>query len=817
MNKILFVGLLFPLLCIGILIFILLSKKRIKNLLTSALSLQLFEISLPPLTMTPGTPSEKEIPLPDYLKNIENFFSSLAGILAQKSFIAKLSGSFIPIVFEIAIHRIGEEVHFYVATPRRISELITKQVLGYWPKAQVKNVQDYNIFNPSGFSIGAFAILKKSPFLPLKPAKDFRQDPLSVFTSIFTKLKKEGEGAAVQLVVTKSRKKIGEMTKKVARNLQQGKTLREALFEAQKGWLSHFLKVISPTPKPTQPQTQIPPPTPVIDQELVALLHQKGNLPIFDTNIRVLASAETKERAEEILLQLESAFSQFNSAFNEISFKHPKGRALKRLFYYFSFRIFDKKSTIPLSSEELGNIFHLPLPTLFAPFVKWVKSKQAPAPPELPQEGIVLGKNVFRGEEKMVRILKDDRRRHLYIIGQTGTGKSTLLLEMMRQDMEQGEGVGIVDPHGDLAEKILAIVPPNRIEDVVYFNPADIQRPIGLNMLEYEPSFPESKTFVVNEMLEIFEKLYNLKATGFGGPVFEQYMRNALLLVMDDPETGNTLLEVPRVLSDPKFRKLKLSKCKNIVVRNFWELEAEKAGGEMALANIVPYITSKMNIFIANDLVRPIIAQQKSTIDFREVIDTNKILVVNLSKGRLGEINSYLLGMIIIGKLLLAAYSRTDIPEEERKDFFLYIDEFHNVTTKTITNALAEVRKFRLNLILAHQYIGQLDEETKKGIFGNVGTILTFRVGPDDAKYLVTQFGPTFDEQDLVNFDNYNGAIRLLIKGVSSKPFSIQTLPPHQGEKRIAELVKEHSRIRYGGHRDIIEKEILERLTKLMY
>lgn len=315
-------------------------------------------------------------------------------------------------------------------------------------------------------------------------------------------------------------------------------------------------------------------------------------------------------------------------------------------------------------------------------------------------------------------------------------------------------------------------------------------------------------------MIEIFEKLYNLKALGFGGPIFEQYMRNALLLIMEDPESGSTLIEIPRVLSDAEFRKYKLAKCKNIVVKNFWEKEAEKAGGEAALANMVPYITSKMNIFIANDLVRPIISQQKSAFNLREIMDNGKILIINLSKGRLGDMNSYLLGMIIVGKILIAAFSRADTPEEKRRDFYLYIDEFHNVTTQTIAKALAEARKYRLSLIFGHQFIGQLDEETKKAIFGNVGSMLVFRVGPDDAKYLITAFAPVFDEEDLVNIDNYNAALRLLIKGETSHPFNIVTYPPSQGNPKVAGLIKEYCRAKYGQDRAKVEEELNSRLQK---
>jgi len=260
-----------------------------------------------------------------------------------------------------------------------------------------------------------------------------------------------------------------------------------------------------------------------------------------------------------------------------------------------------------------------------------------------------------------------------------------------------------------------------------------------------------------------------------------------------------------------------LSRCKNIVVKNFWEQEAEKAGGEAALANMVPYITSKMNVFTANDLVRPIISQQKSSMDFREIMDQGKILIINLAKGRLGDVNSYLLGMIVVGKILIAAMSRADISEEKRKPFFLYIDEFHNVTTKTVSAVLAEARKYKLAMIFAHQFIGQIDEDTRKAVFGNVGSMACFRVGPEDAKYLVTQYEPVFDENDLVNLDNYNAALRLLIKGETSKPFNIVTFPPQKPNEEIAGLLKELSRTKYGRDLETVENNLLQRLQKGYY
>jgi len=802
------------------LFYIFFQRKKQKGFFLRGMDLDLFLVTLPQ-----EIKKEKEFSLKEYLKLAEQFFSSISAF-KEKSKIKRFLIGNPYFVFEIAVHRIGEEIYFYFVSPKKLAQTIEKQILGFWPRAQVQKVPDYNIFNPEGFSVGAIASLKKYSILPLRFYEEFETDPLSVITSVFTKLQREGEGAAIQFLVRPSQTKIGKLGKKVVSLLQEGKGIDEAIrIVREKAGVLGFLREVAkaffekPKPKEEKPfEEKIPPKLPPYQEELIAAISRKSSQSFFDVNLRILASAPDEWRAREILGQLESSFEQFNlPLLNQIEFRKLSGKILDKLFYNFSFRIFNEAEIMILSSGELATLFHFPSPTLLTPHIRWLKARQVPPPPNLPKEGALIGKNIFRGEEREIRVLKDDRRRHFYIVGQTGTGKSVLLQEMIKQDMEAGEGVCLIDPHGDLAEKILGFVPAPRIEDVIYFDPGEIDRPIGINMLEYDPSFPESKTFFVNELLEIFEKLYFLKAHGFGGPIYEQYMRNAILLVMEDPESGNTLIEVPRVLADEDFRKHKLSKCQNIVVKNFWELEAEKARGELALANLVPYITSKLNIFIANDLVRPIVAQQESSFDFREVMDEGKILIINLSKGKLGDINSYLMGMIIVGKILIAAFSRVDIPEEKRRDFYLYIDEFHNVTTKTITSALAEARKFRLNMVFSHQFIGQLDEETRKAIFGNVGSILALRTGPDDAKYLVIQFEPTFDENDLVNFDNYQGALRLLISGETSKPFNIVTFPPSKGDPKIAQLIKEYSRAKYGRDRTKVESELNQRLRKSYY
>jgi type IV secretory pathway TraG/TraD family ATPase VirD4 len=425
-----------------------------------------------------------------------------------------------------------------------------------------------------------------------------------------------------------------------------------------------------------------------------------------------------------------------------------------------------------------------------------------------------LGDALFRGEMRPVYMTDEDRRRHLYIVGQTGTGKSTLIGNLVMEDIRSGKGLAIIDPHGELVENALGFVPKERLDDVIYFNAGDLTRPMGMNMLDYNFDRPEEKTFIVNEMINIFDKLYDLKTTG--GPMFEQYMRNALLLMMEDmPNEPATLIEVPRIFSDPAYRARKLARIKNPVVVDFWEKEATKAGGEASLANMTPYITSKFTSFISNDYMRPIVGQPKSAFNFREVMDSGKILLVNLSKGRIGDLNAQLLGLIITGKMLMAALSRADIAEgADRRDFYLYIDEFQNFATDSISTILSEARKYRLDLIVAHQFIAQLTEKIRDSVFGNVGSILAFRVGPQDAEFLEKQFEPVFTRQDLVNIDNLKAYARLLIDGQTSRAFvmKVGTASWRGGDKDIAQKMKEYSRTKYGEDRQVVEEGIYRRL-----
>jgi type IV secretory pathway TraG/TraD family ATPase VirD4 len=741
---------------------------------------------------------------------MEQLLSTLYSVREKKSLWRQLIYGQPHLAMEIANPSNSEEIFFYIAVPRKFRESVEKQIHSYFPNASLEKVPDYTIFTPGSFTASAVLGLRNKPALPVKTYELMEVDPLSEISNALSKLNTEEEGAAIQLVIRAADPSWRRLGRSIAHKMQQGKQFKEVYSPN----IAHYLaknmgkelaKMAQSKKEPGQALEKTVQLTPE-EQELVKAIEGKANKTGFEVNIRLLASAKTSHRAEEILAHLENAFSQFERP--EINSFVIKNRTKsKSLAFDYIFRNFNEDQAIILNIEEISSIYHFPISTTETPKIKWLKAGSAPPPPNIPNEGILLGYSDYRGTKTDINLAESDRRRHVYVIGQTGTGKSALLQEMAKQDVRNGKGICFIDPHGDAVADILTAVPKERAEDLIIFNPADMKRPFGLNMLEFD--LPEQKTFVINEMINIFDKLYDLKQTG--GPIFEQYMRNAMLLVMEDPESGSTLMEIPKVLSDEKFRQMKLRKCQNPVVKDFWIKEAEKAGGEAALANMVPYITSKLTSFIANDMMRPIIAQQKSTMNFREIMDEGKILLINLSKGKIGEINSHLLGMVIVGKILMSALARVDLPESERKDFYLYIDEFQNVTTDSISQILSEARKYHLNLVIAHQFIGQLKEEISKAVFGNVGSTCAFRVGPEDAEFLEKQFAPIFTANDLVNVDNYHCFVRLLINNEATKPFNMKTYPPTAGDQEIANQLKELSRLKYGRDANIVNSEILKR------
>lgn len=757
--------------------------------------------------------SERQEVWKEEIGAMEQLLSSLSVIKDKKGFFFRLLYDVPSISFEIAKPSHLDEIIFFAAIPKKFRESVEKQIHSFFPNASIEKADDFTIFNPKSFTEAAVLDLRKKHIFPIKTYENLEVDPLNNITNALSKLNENDEGAAIQLVLRPADPGWRYKGRNIAHKMQQGKRLHDvnsSVFDKiirEAGNIMHemFFRKKGEEKNPYSPKTvQLTPD----EQELVKNLEQKANKTGFEVNIRLIASSGTRERAQQILGQLENAFTQYENS--DLNHFYSKKRVKKQdISFDFIFRNFIEEDAIILNSEEIASIFHFPISTVETPKIKWLKSNVAQPPLNIPVEGLRLGFNKYRDAETIIRLSDVDRRRHLYAIGQTGTGKSNFLQEMAKQDAKDGKGFCFIDPHGDAIEDILSSVPKERAEDVIVFDPSDTERPFGLNMLEYDVNFPEQKTFVINEMIGIFDQLYDLKATG--GPMFEQYMRNAMLLIMEDPDSGSTLLEISKVLADEKFRRMKISKCNNPIVSDFWTKEAEKAGGEAALANMVPYITSKLTTFISNDTMRPIIAQQKSTINFRNIMDDKKILLVNLSKGKIGEINARLLGMVIVGKILMASLSRVGTPENNRVDFYLYMDEFQNVTTSSISQILSEARKYRLNLIIAHQFIAQLKEEISKAVFGNVGSIVSFRVGAEDAEILTKQFEPVFAVNDLVNVDNYSAFAKILVDGVVSKPFNMQTYPPTAGNKEMLGPFKELSRLKYGRNRDIVNQEIMER------
>jgi len=765
------------------------------------LHMTLYEVAIPAMTTKTATPV-----LADLVGTMEQLFTGLRTIGSQKA------GNHF--VIEIAVADNSDDIIFYVAVPNEFTTLFEKQTLSLFPHA-VLTVQshDYNIYVDGGATLVAEMSLAKHPIYPLKVSTTFTSDPLAVVLNAFSKIEREGGGAAVQFVIRYPRTEYRKQYEEIIKQVEKGMKPREAI--ARSTFVGDALATVSDLLFASKKKAESPEPPPVVDTAALELFKAKITAPIFEVNVRVVASAKTPERAGQILTEIESTFNQFDTVdSNQIKLVRPRGDALKLAEKAFSFRELSSKYILPLSLTELSTLIHFPGEgTSAAPQFKQSHSRTAPAPTEMPISGTLLGINRHQGSERQIFLTEKDRMRHFYVIGQTGTGKSVFLQNLIVQDIRAGAGVCMIDPHGTDIQDVMGAIPPEREQDVIYFDPSYLDSSIGLNMLEYDPSKPEQKTFIVNELLSIFQKLYGANPESMG-PMFEQYFRNATMLVMEDPESGNTLMDISRVMADASFRRKKLEKATNPTVVQFWREIAGKAGGEASLENIVPYIVSKIDPLTANDYIRPIIGQQHSAFNFRQLMDERKILLVNLSKGRLGEINANLIGMIFVGKILMAALSRVDDPTMSFPPFFLHIDEFQNISTPSIASILSEARKYKLGLTVAHQFIAQLDPVIRDAVFGNVGSMAAFRVGNEDAVALEPQFAPAFTASDIMNTPNYNAVMRVLANGTPTPAFSVAAMPPPTSDRTKGTRLIAESYIRYGRSRAVIEAEIAERYRK---
>ncbi|MBU6389388.1 type IV secretion system DNA-binding domain-containing protein [Patescibacteria group bacterium] len=802
-----------------IIVYLIIANKSKKIKQQSLLQMQAFKVIIPKESDTEEQQQQRRDPK-EVIGVMESFFTSLHHFHEYKWWKRAYYGQ--P-TFSFEMVAQEGEVYFYVICPTRYKDQIERQIHAGYPSAHIEPADDYDIFTTEDggeeSAVGALALIRPEIF-PFKTYKNLENDPLNALTNSLSKVQK-GK-AAIQILVQPIDQSWQKGIEEALHNIQQGRPFHSKSNIG--GKVLDLAKEVGQTAMANQQEqakSNEAHNTASGNVRLTALQEQQAKMLVeksskvgFKVQIRCVARAETKAEAQNQVQTMLSSFAQFqapeSNGFKQYSVE-KKGLQIEYILRSFTKR----QPAMILNTEEMTSLFHFPNKKLDTPNIHWLGARRLAPPTNLPKSGLRLGYSKFRGAEIPVYMTYPDRARHFYMIGKTGVGKTNMFENMVVQDLRAGHGLCYMDPNGDAIEWILRHIPKERAEDVILFDPSDVSRPMGLNLLEYDARFPEQKSMVINEMMSIFDKLYDLKQTG--GPIFEQYMRNAMLLVMDDPESGSTLMEIPKVLSDPDYRRMKLSRTNNQVVIDFWVKEAEKAGGEAALANVVPYVTSKLTSFTSNDLMRPIIGQQKSAFNFREAMDSRKILLVSLPKGLLGEINSRLLGMIISGKIQISAFSRQNQPEAERIPFYLYVDEFQNFTSKTFATILSEARKYQLSLNITNQYIEQLDEETRNAVIGNVGTILAWRVGASDAEFLKKEFDP-LGIDDLVNTEKFNFYIKLLVDGTPSQPFNVTAYPPDPHENaQIGEAIRQLSRLKYGRDRELVEAEIRLRSKSMLF
>jgi hypothetical protein len=740
----------------------------------------------------------------------EQLFASLHGILRDKNELKMTGGVQEHLSFEIA--SVNGQIRFYVWVPKTFQSFVEGQIYSQYPTVQIHEAEEDYVTHERQHSVvhTSEITLTASEFLPIKTFQSFEVDPLAGITGTLAKLESTGDELWVQILVRPIPDEWHKASDSWIKTVKNGKPFE---FFTGSGfnfkWVGGLIGALSKPPEQGIGGGSAPKELSERDKTRITEAEKKATKLGYQVKIRMAYLGESPTNAKLTMQALVGTYKQYNST-NLNGFKLTNSSFKKEDLGQYKSRLFADRGFI-LNIEELASVFHLPHTNVETPNIVWASTKTAEPPAKLPiitgndaiDENIsAFGLTNFRGINHQFGMLRYDRSRHVYIIGQTGAGKSGTLELFALSDIFHGQGYAIIDPHGDFAVDNMRFIPGSRVKDVVYFNPSDTAYPLGFNPLEV--TNPNQKSNISSEVIGVLKRMFG----DSWGPRLEYILRYTILALLDRPET--TMLDITRMLTDKKFRKETLSYCTDTVVLQFWNIEFNSWTEKFQAEAIAP-VLNKVGAFTANPVIRNIIGQPKSTFNIRQIMDEGKILIVNLSKGLIGEDNASILGSFLVTKIQLAAMSRSDIPDiKDRRPFFLYVDEFQNFATDSFATILSEARKYGLNLTVANQYISQMSDTVRNAVFGNVGTMITFRVSADDAPILAKQFEPQFEANDLLQMHNRHFIINMVINGEKTPAFSATTLtlPPPQIDN--TGRIIENTRLTYSRSREDVEAEIAE-------
>lgn len=793
------------------------SSRRDQKNNVRALKMVPMLIHLPPSTddIQGGGRDERDV-IDEQLSEAQVMYSIISSTL-KKGLSSKLYGQK-HISFEIVAH--DGFINYYAVVPAVLTETVKQAITAAYPTARLEEVADPNFFSSVG-KISAVAggelRMKEDYWYPIATYEDTKRDASLALINAMSVAKK-GDGAAIQIMF---RPTDGGWTKNSlerVQNIKDGKKSKKAsnflarMLYGISNFVGDVAKALWEPPDVHDPYKDDDKVLTNLQQEEINRIEEKTKNPGFEVLIRIVASSSNISRSNALLSGIVSIFSQFDLQGSN-GFRYDINNKPEELAKNYIMRLFPQEQrSMILNSVEMASIFHLPaqnaIPTSQ---VERQATKQVDGPAKLVEDGIILGVNEFRGEKKTIRLSENDRRRHTYVIGATGMGKSVLLTNLAYQDMCDGRGFCFIDPHGDAVETILSKVPPERMDDVILFEPGNLENPVGMNMFEFQNE--DQKDFIVQEGINMLTSLYDPGNQGIFGPRAQHMFRNAALLLMSDP-AGGTFIDIPRCFIDPEFVKSKLPFVTDKTVYDYWTKEFPASQKSNDAGEVTSWFVSKWGPFLSNKMMRNILGQPKSGFNIREIMDNKKILLVNLSKGKTGELNAKLLGMIFVMKFQAAAMSRADTPEDERQDFCLFVDEFQNFATESFESILSEARKYRLNLVLANQFMTQLTDKIREAILGNVGTIMCGRIGVTDAELMEKAFQPVFNAEDLHKIPNHEAVTTVLMFGLPTSPFTLKLLPPlGESSEELMVRMREYALSRFGRPRAEVEAEIEERLA----